>query len=136
MHRAGKPLPFRLTGGAFFQLGDRAARTTGPDALYVNPTTSTRFNAYMPEIIRACGMTAMGGKGGLDRNARGDAGGRLRLFLDGRRGLAAAIVGVKEVIATAWDDFITQFRLTKLRLEGFGPLTVAIDAHGNSLYAR
>jgi fumarate hydratase subunit beta len=32
------------------------------------------------------------------------------------------------------DDLIEQFRLSRLRLEGFGPLTVAIDAHGNSLY--
>jgi fumarate hydratase subunit beta len=27
-----------------------------------------------------------------------------------------------------------QFRLTRFRIENFGPLTVAIDAHGNSVY--
>lgn len=42
--------------------------------------------------------------------------------------------GVAEVLDTAWDDFIMQFRLTRVRLDGFGPLTVAIDAHGRSLY--
>jgi fumarate hydratase subunit beta len=42
--------------------------------------------------------------------------------------------GVTQVIETAWDDLIMQFRLTRLRLDGFGPLTVAIDAHGNSIY--
>ena len=28
-----------------------------------------------------------------------------------------------------------QYRLMRLRVEGLGPVTVAIDAHGNSNYA-
>ena len=44
--------------------------------------------------------------------------------------------GVREVLQTGWDDLIAQFRLTRLRVERFGPLTVAIDARGNSLYDR
>jgi fumarate hydratase subunit beta len=33
-----------------------------------------------------------------------------------------------------WTDLISQFRLVKLSVEDLGPATVAIDAHGNSLY--
>ncbi len=32
------------------------------------------------------------------------------------------------------DDLIMQFRLSRIRVQGMGPLTVAIDAHGNSIY--
>ncbi len=134
--RAGKAMPFDLTGGAFFQLAIYSRETdSAAECLYVNPTTSTRFNPYMPEIIRACGLSATSGKGGLDREcarAMQEVGCVYFSMIGGSSALLS--LGVKEVVATAWDDFITQFRLTKLRLEGFGPLTVAIDAHGNSLY--
>jgi hypothetical protein len=33
-----------------------------------------------------------------------------------------------------WNDLIAHYRLVKLEVERLGPLTVAIDAHGNSLY--
>jgi fumarate hydratase subunit beta len=34
----------------------------------------------------------------------------------------------------AWTDLVAHYRLVKLRVEGLGPLVVAIDSHGNSLY--
>ena len=34
----------------------------------------------------------------------------------------------------AWPEFITHYRLVKLRVQGLGPATVGIDAHGNSVY--
>ncbi len=66
--RAGHALPRDLEGASIFHLGSLSRE--GPDGsfevLYMNPTTSTRFNALMPEIIRRLGLTAVGGKGGLD----------------------------------------------------------------------
>ncbi len=43
--------------------------------------------------------------------------------------------GIEAVCETGWNDLIVQFRLSRVRLDMFGPLTVAIDAHGNSVYA-
>jgi len=43
-------------------------------------------------------------------------------------------MGLQEIVETAWDDMIMQFRLTRIRVSGFGPVTIAIDAHGNSVY--
>lgn len=42
--------------------------------------------------------------------------------------------GAVERLATGWDDLIEQFRLSRYKLQAFGPVTVAIDAHGNSMY--
>ena len=103
--------------------------------VYVNPTTSTRFNDFMPTIIRAYRLTATAGKGGLgaeSARALQETGG---VYFSMIGGIAPMLTeGVREVLATGWDDLIMQFRLTRFRVENFGPLTVAIDAKGNSLY--
>lgn len=133
---AGRPPPVPLYGAALFHMGSMSRQDdTALRPLYVNPTTSTRFNAFIPRIVRHYGLTALAGKGGLD--AEGVA--ALRdtgcVYLSIVGGAAALLTeGVQEVIETGWDDLIEQFRLSRLRLSGFGPLTVAIDAHGNSLY--
>jgi fumarate hydratase subunit beta len=134
--REGVPLPFDLTGGAFFHLASCSREADGRiEPLYVNPTTSTRFNPYMPTIIRSFGLSAVSGKGGLDAEcvrAMQEVGCVYFSMIGGSSALLTQ--GVQAVVATAWDDLIMQFRLTRVRLEAFGPLTVAIDAHGNSIY--
>ena len=41
---------------------------------------------------------------------------------------------IKEVVAVAWEDLVAHYRLVKLRVEDLGPLVVAIDSKGNSLF--
>ena len=132
----GEPLPVDLRGGALFHLGSYSQDgPEGFDVLYMNPTTSTRFNAYMPGFIRRLGLRAVGGKGGLDRacaTAMQEAGCVYLSFLGGGCPLLSeAITGVASV---HWTDLVAHFRLVTLRVAGLGPLTVGIDAHGNSLY--
>ena len=133
---AGKPLPVDLRGGALFHLGSYSQDTPeGFEVLYMNPTTSTRFNSYMPGFIRRLGLRAVGGKGGLDRASAGamqECGCVYLSFLGGGCPLLSeAITGV---VSVHWTDLIAHFRLTTLAVAGLGPLTVGIDAHGNSLY--
>ncbi|MGB3335599.1 MAG: fumarate hydratase C-terminal domain-containing protein [Devosia sp.] len=135
---ANAPPPIALQGGAFFHLGCMSRLQNGvQQPLYVNPTTSTRFNAFIPDIVRHYGITVLAGKGGLDAAciaAMREVG---CVYLSIVGGAASLLTeGVREVMETGWDDLIQQFRLTRLRLDGFGPLTVAIDAHGNSLYEQ
>ena len=40
----------------------------------------------------------------------------------------------KEVTSVNWLDLLHQYRLMTVRVEGLGPATVAMDAHGNSIY--
>ena len=60
--------PITLANGSLLHLGSYSQDTPGGglEVLYMNPTTSTRFNPLMPRLIRHFGLTAVGGKGGLD----------------------------------------------------------------------
>lgn len=133
----GRDPPFRVAGGSLLHLGSYSRDTPdgGLEILYMNPTTSTRFNALMPQLIRGYGLTAVGGKGGLDAacvEAMKEVGCVYLSVLGGGAPLhTSAIRAVKEV---AWNDLVAHYRLVRLAVEGFGPLTVGIDAHGNSVF--
>jgi fumarate hydratase subunit beta len=133
---AGKPLPIDVSGGTLFHLGSYSQETNGKfEVLYMNPTTSTRFNPYMPEFIRHFGLRMVGGKGGLDAacaEAMKEVGCVYLTFLGG--GAALHSDAIKEVIDVAWNDLVSHYRLVKLRVEGLGPLLVGIDAHGRSSF--
>lgn len=132
---AGDPLPIDLCG-SFFHMGSCCYEKDGRfHPHYVNPTTSTRFDAYLPMIVRRLGLTAIGGKGGVGEDvvaALQETGGVYLAMPGGASPLLSA--GVVERLETAWDDLIEQFRLSRFALDGFGPLVVGVDAHGNSLY--
>lgn len=132
----GTPPPTDLSGAGFFHLGSYNTEDDGVfDVLYLNPTTSTRFNPYMPTLIRRFGLRAVGGKGGLDRacaEAMKEVGCVYLSFLGG--GCTLLSEAIREVVSVSWNDMISHYRIVKLRVEQLGPLTVAIDAHGNSVY--
>lgn len=133
----GREPPMRLAGGSLLHLGSYSRETAGGgfEILYMNPTTSTRFNALMPRLIRHYGLTAVGGKGGLDAAcaaAMAEVGCVYFSFLGGGAPLhSAAIRAVREV---ACHDLVAHYRLVRLAVEGLGPVTVGIDAHRRSLF--
>lgn len=133
----GREPPIALAGGSLLHLGSYSRDTAdgGLEVLYMNPTTSTRFNPLMPRLIRHFGLTAVGGKGGLDAAcaaAMAEVGCVYFSFLGGGAPLhSAAIHAVREV---AWNDLVAHYRLVRLAVDGLGPVTVGIDAHGNSLF--
>ena len=89
----------------------------------------------MPKIIRHFGLRAVGGKGGLDRHCTQtmqDVGCVYLSFLGG--GCPLLSDAIKDIVAVAWTDLVAHYRLVKLTVEDLGPLVVAIDSHGNSLY--
>lgn len=129
-------LPFDLRGQAFFHMGSNCREENGkwlPN--YVNPTTSTRFDAFMPTIIRQLGLTATGGKGGMGPECV-KAMQEIGCVYFSMPGGASPLLtqGTVERLETGWDDLIEQFRLSRYKLKAFGPVTVAIDAHGNSMF--
>lgn len=137
--RGEHPLPRPLAGVGLFHLGSCSVETPdgGLDLRYMNPTTSTRFNPLMPELIRRFGLTAVGGKGGLDAAcaaAMAEVGCVYLSFLGGGSPLLSE--AFRAVVRVDWNDLITHFRLVTLRVEALGPLTVGIDAHSGSLYDR
>ena len=132
----GEELPIDLRGKAVFHMGSNCRQEGGkwlPN--YVNPTTSTRFDAFMPTMIRQLRLTSVGGKGGMGAECV-EAMQEVGCVYFSMPGGASPLLseGVVERLKTGWDDLIEQFRLARFSLNGFGPVTVAIDAHGNSMY--
>jgi len=131
-----RELPIDLTGAAFFHLGSYSRDTDhGLEILYMNPTTSTRFNPVMPRIIRQFGLRMVGGKGGLDAqsvDAMREVGCVYVSFLGGGAPLHSD--AIERLVDVGWDDLVSHYRLVKLRVKDLGPLTVAIDADGHSSY--
>lgn len=132
----GEDLPLELHDQGMFHLGTNCREENGkwiPN--YVNPTTSTRFDAFTPTIIRQLRLTSTGGKGGMGpecAKAMQEVG---CVYFSMPGGASALLTeGAVERLETGWDDLIEQFRLSRYRLKNFGPVTVAIDAHGNSMY--
>ncbi|ABM58791.1 fumarate hydratase C-terminal domain-containing protein [Verminephrobacter eiseniae] len=134
----GQALPVDLRAGAFFHLSTCVRDTgDGPQPLYTNPSTSTRYNAWMPSLVRGLDLRLTGGKGGLDAasvQALRDTGCVYLSFLGGGAPLLSR--GLRGLVSSHWNEYISQFRLLTLRVAAFGPATVAIDAHGNSLYEQ
>lgn len=136
---AGAPLPVDLRDGAFLHLScyNRERPDGSHEALYLNPTTSTRYNAYMPRLVEGAGLRLVGGKGGLDEacvQALRRQGCAYLSFLGG--GCALLSQAIRRVVAVHWTEEIAQFRLLTLEVQELGPATVAIDAHGHSLYTQ
>jgi len=134
-----EPLPMALHDGSLFHLGSysRETKDGGFEMLYLNPTTSTRFNAHMPRLIRELGLHAVGGKGGLDQScveAMQQTGCVYLSFLGG--GATLHSQAIRRVVEVGWTDMVVHYRLVRLAVEGLGPVTVGIDAHGRSLYAE
>ena len=129
-------LPMDLQGVSLFHLGSFSREVDGRfELLYLNPTTSTRFNPFMPRLIEGFQWHAVGGKGGLDRRcaaALQRTGSVYLSFLGG--GCTLLSMAVKEVVEVGWSDMLVHYRLVRLKVEGLGPATVGIDAHGRSLY--
>ncbi len=128
--------PMDLHGASVFHLGSFSREVAGRlELLYLNPTTSTRFNPYMPRLLQGFGWHAVGGKGGLDATcaqALQQVGGVYLSFLGG--GCTLLSQAVTAVLEVGWSDMLMHYRLVRLRVQGLGPTTVAIDAHGRSLY--
>ena len=126
----------KLRGGCFFHLSTYVEESPlGSNPLYINPSTSTRYNEWMPKLIEGFQLKMVGGKGGLDQRSveaiRKNSGVYLS-FLGG--GSPMFSKGLKRVVESNWNSYISQFRLLTLEVEQFGPATVAIDSAGNSIY--
>ena len=135
--REGKPLPFEFNGAAVFHCGP-IMRDVGNDRWEIvaaGPTTSSRMNNLEPQFLRTFTARAIIGKGGMSRptvDAMQEVG-AVYLAITGGAAVVAA-QGVKEVKGVHWLDLGMPEALWVLEGEDFGPMTVAIDAHGNSLF--
>jgi len=106
----------------------------GYEPLCVGTTTSARMERFTRPLMEQLGVRMIIGKGGL-----GSASAAAFRELGG---VYVAIIGGTAALETTWIEAIEDVDLDdlhpesiwKFRVRGFGPLLVAMDSHGASLY--
>ena len=135
-HKEGKELPIDLQGLAVFHCGPIVKKK---DAEWIivaaGPTTSTRMGLFEDEFIKNFKVRVVIGKGGMGKKTT-DAMKKYGAVYGALTGGAAVLAAkaIKNVRSVEWFDLGMPEAMWILEVEDFGPLTVAIDAHGNNLF--
>jgi len=136
LHKEGKQLPINLDGLAVFHCGPLVKKEDdGWRVVAAGPTTSARMDLFEGEFIKNFKVRIVIGKGGMGKKTV-DAMkkyGTVYGALTGGAGVLAA-KAIKQVKGMEWSDLGMPEAMWILEVEDFGPLTVAIDAHGNNLF--
>jgi L(+)-tartrate dehydratase beta subunit len=143
MFDRGRKTRFDLSGHAVIHTAPNV-RKVDKDAKHpagyapacIGTTTSDRMERFTRPLLQQYGVRLIIGKGGL----RDDS---LKAFQDAG-GAYLAIIGGTAALETTWVEAIEDVDLDdlhpeslwKFRVRGFGPLLVAMDSHGQSLYSR
>jgi L(+)-tartrate dehydratase beta subunit len=114
----------------------RGTNDSGYEAVCIGTTTSDRMERFTRPLMEREGVRIIIGKGGL-RDGSQDAFRELG-------GVYLAIIGGTAALETTWIEAIEDVDLDDLnpeslwrfRIRDFGPLLVAMDSHGGSLYAE
>jgi len=143
MFDRGRRTRFDLTGHAVIHTAPNVKKVakskdhpTGYAPVCVGTTTSARMERFTRPLMQQYGVRVIIGKGGL-----GEA--SLAAFKE-LGGVYLAIVGGAAALETTWVEAIEDVDLDdlnpeslwKFRVKGFGPLLVAMDADGGSLYTE
>src|SRR5687767_3038977 len=141
MFDRGRKTRFDLSGHAVIHTAPNVRKVskdsgnpTGYAPVCIGTTTSDRMERFTRPLMQQYGVRLIIGKGGL----RSDS---LQSFQD-LGGAYVAIIGGTAALETTWIEAIEDVDLDdlnpeslwKFRVNGFGPLIVAMDSHGSSLY--
>ena len=100
----------------------------------VGPTTSMRMNPYEADVLDM-GAKIIIGKGGMDDSVREALKRNNAVYVVATGGCAALYVDkVNKIKGVNWLDLGMPEAIWDLDVDSFGPLIVAMDSHGNSLY--
>ncbi len=128
--------------GAFLLHTAPNVRKVGTDAegrgryekLCIGTTTSARMVRFTEPLGAQYGVRAICGKGGFPDEAIEPMRKHGMVYFAIVGGAAALeTTQIEEIEEVAWEELMPEC-LWKFRVKDFGPLTVGIDAHGNSLY--
>ena len=134
--RLGRPIPEGIENSVLYHCGPiMVSDGKGWKAVAAGPTTSARMNSLEPEMIRKFRIRAVIGKGGMSK----EVGEAMRevgcVYLAAVGGAAVSLaVSVTGVSGAEWADLGMAEAMWKLRVERMGPLIVAMDSEGGSLY--
>ena len=143
MFDRGRTTRFDLAGHAVIHTAPNVKKVepslehpTGYAPVCIGTTTSARMERFTDPLMRQCGVRLVIGKGGLGADS-------LAAFT-ALGGAYLAVIGGTAALETTWVEAIEDVDLDdlnpeslwKFRIRDFGPLRVAMDSHGSSLYDR
>lgn len=143
MFDRGRKTRFDLAGHAVIhtapnvrKVAKSALHPTGYAPVCIGTTTSDRMERFTRPLMHEYGVRLVIGKGGLREDS-------LKSFRE-MGGAYLAIIGGTAALETTWIEAIEDVDLDdlhpeslwKFRVNGFGPLLVAMDSRGESLYSR
>jgi L(+)-tartrate dehydratase beta subunit len=137
MFDRGRRTRFDMRGHAVIHTAPNVRKTeSGYVPVCVGTTTSDRMERFTAPLMREYGVRLIIGKGGLRE-------GSSKAFQE-LGGAYLAIIGGTAALETTWVEAIEDVDLDdlhpeslwKFRVNGFGPLLVAMDSHGASLYSQ
>lgn len=137
MFDRGRKTRFDLRGHAVLHTAPNVRKTrSGYEPVCIGTTTSDRMERFTRPLMEQYGVRLIIGKGGLRE-------GSAKSFVE-LGGAYLAIIGGTAALETTWVEAIEDVDLDdlhpeslwKFRVNGFGPLLVAMDSHGGSLYAQ
>ncbi len=136
--RARRRPPVDLRDGVVYHCGPLVKRTPkGWKVISAGPTTSARLDKIQAEFVRRTGVRALVGKGGVSEKVAMEISGLGCAYLAFPGGAGAlAARAIKSVERVLWRDLGPAEELWTLQVRDFGPLTVAVDTRGRSLYHR
>jgi L(+)-tartrate dehydratase beta subunit len=141
MFDRGRKARFDLAGHAVIHTAPNvkkveksAQNPAGYAPVCIGTTTSDRMERFTGPLMKDYGVRMIIGKGGLRD-------GSAAAFAE-MGGVYLAIIGGTAALETTWIESIEDVdmddlnpeSLWKFRVKGFGPLLVAMDSHGGSLY--
>lgn len=126
-----------LRGGVIYHCGPIVKKLDDRwEFVAAGPTTSIREEPYQDRVIEYFGLKAVIGKGGMGARTLAACQKHRAVYLHAIGGAASLIAqSVKEVEAVYKLEFGVPEAMWKIRVENF-PVTVTIDAHGNSLHQK
>jgi L(+)-tartrate dehydratase beta subunit len=123
--------------GAFLLHTAPGVRKVGPgkyEKICIGTTTSARMVRFTEPLGEKYGVRAICGKGGLPDEAIEPMRKHGMVYFAIVGGAAALeTTQIEEIEEVYWEELMPEC-LWKFRVKDFGPLTVGIDAHGNSLF--
>src|SRR4051812_26211791 len=136
MFDRGRKTRFDLRGHAVLHTAPNVRKgAAGYEPICIGTTTSDRMERFTAPLMEQYGVRLVIGKGGLRKSS-------LEAFAR-FGGAYPAVIGGTAALETTWVEAIEDVDLDdlhpeslwKFRVRGFGPLLVAMDAAGGSLYA-
>jgi len=134
----GKQLVEDFRGAAIFHAGPVVRKKKGEwEIVVIGPTTSMRMEPFSETLLGKLGVKAIIGKGGMGESTQEALKKYCGVYLLSPPGCAVIQAkSVQKILKVHWLDLGVPEAVWVLEVRDWGPLIVAMDSHGKSLFKK